>query len=137
MTGHTPPYPAFPAEMGVSKAFCPSWPGTVNLQISTSWVAKITGAQLALVIFNDRILLYTQAGLDHNPPICVSHIAGGDKHVPPCPAIGWDVVLWMFCPDWPWTAILPISTSWVTRVTVLSHCASCNLFIEIFIQKLM
>jgi hypothetical protein len=42
------------------------------------------------------------------------------------PAIDWNWVLLTFCLDWPWTAILPVSASWVARITVLSHCAQPN-----------
>jgi hypothetical protein len=36
--------------------------------------------------------------------------------------IGWDEISWTFCPGWPWTVILLISTSWVARIiSVLLH----------------
>jgi hypothetical protein len=42
---------------------------------------------------------------------------------PPCPAIGWDGVFQTFFSGWPGTPILLISTSRVTRIIGVSHCA--------------
>jgi hypothetical protein len=34
-----------------------------------------------------------------------------------------------FCPDWPWTSILPISVSWIAMITDLSHrCLPSKIF---------
>jgi hypothetical protein len=45
-----------------------------------------------------------------------------DRYVPPCRAfVHWDVVSETFCLDWPWTTILPISSSQVAKITGVSH----------------
>jgi hypothetical protein len=58
--------------------------------------------------------------------LCFLHSLDG-RCVLPCPtfywAFYWDGVSCTFCPDWPQTAILPISASWVVRISGLSHLA--------------
>jgi hypothetical protein len=46
----------------------------------------------------------------------------GDRCIPPYPGISWDGILLTFCPDWPWTVILLISTYQVSGITAMSHC---------------
>jgi hypothetical protein len=60
-----------------------------------------------------------------------------DRHVPPCPPIGWDGVFRTFCPNWPWNAILLISASQVARITGVSHqCLTYKYIFEcIFVHK--
>jgi hypothetical protein len=70
-----------------------------------------------------RVSLYTQTGLDHSSPICASWCSWDDRWVPLHTAIDWDGVLGTFCLGWPWTTILPISTSLVARIIDLSHHA--------------
>jgi hypothetical protein len=46
-----------------------------------------------------RVSFYALAGLDCDLRICASQCSWNDRHfMPPCPAIGWDGVLWTFCP---------------------------------------
>jgi hypothetical protein len=64
-----------------------------------------------VVYFWNTISFYDQSGLGHNPPICPSPWNWDDSCSPNW-AIGWDTVFQTFCPGWPWTTILLISTSW-------------------------
>jgi hypothetical protein len=66
-------------------------------------------------------LFYARADLDHDPPICASLRSWDDICVPLCPAIDWRRVSWRFCLGWPWSVILPISTSQEARIAGLSH----------------
>jgi hypothetical protein len=70
--------------------------------------------------FWGRVSLYTWAGLQYDS-ICASQHSWDDSHF--AQPFSWDVVMQTFCPEWPWTAILLISTSWVARSTGLNHCA--------------
>jgi hypothetical protein len=36
--------------------------------------------------------------------------------------VGWNGISKAFCTNWSWTVILPILTSWVARITSVSHC---------------
>jgi hypothetical protein len=51
--------------------------------------------------FWSSVSLYAQFGLDYDPPIYASPVAG---KIIMC-YIGWDGVLWNFCLDWLWTVI--------------------------------
>jgi hypothetical protein len=54
--------------------------------------------------------------LDQPKPLSsyyASQISWDDRHATPLLAIGWDGVLWTFCPGWPLTMILPIFVSLV------------------------
>jgi hypothetical protein len=79
---------------------------------STTWTMLLV--LIALVIFEE--------GCCFMPKSCHLHISlsRNDRHILWHPAIGWDGILQTFC-LWPWTMILPISTSWVARITRLSH----------------
>jgi hypothetical protein len=68
--------------------------------------------------FWDKVSFYAMTDLDLDAPICSSLHSWDGRHVSPHPVfIGWDRVLQTFCPDWPQTAILLISTSPVARIT--------------------
>jgi hypothetical protein len=56
--------------------------------------------------------VYASADLNCDPPILPSN--WDDRHTPSCPQT--------FCPGWPGTAILPISTSQVAGIIGMSHC---------------
>jgi hypothetical protein len=43
-------------------------------------------------------------------------------------------VPWTICPGWPWTVILPISTSQVARITGVSHCHSVWLHVLTYVH---
>jgi hypothetical protein len=73
--------------------------------------------------FWDKISLYVQASLDFDPPISASPQSWDDRYVPLHPAIGWGVAC-SFCLDWPWIAVLPISSQ-VARITALRHLSRC------------
>jgi hypothetical protein len=77
---------------------------------------------LVLVIFLIGSHMYP-TGLDHNPPIYASHVAGmtGMYHHTQL-FIGWDRVLEAFCLGWPQSLILSISISLLARITDMSHC---------------
>jgi hypothetical protein len=48
------------------------------------------------------------------------------------PTIGWDRVSLTSCPHWPWTMILPISTSRVAKITGVSQsCLAMGSFLKI------
>jgi hypothetical protein len=61
------------------------------------------------------------SGLDCNPAICACPCSWDARNAPLHAAIGWDGVLWVFWPGWPWIMIFPISTSQVASVIGLSH----------------
>jgi hypothetical protein len=54
--------------------------------------------------------------LDCDPPICAFPHRSDDRHMPPCLAIGWDMIFQTFYLVWPETAVLWISASKVTRI---------------------
>jgi hypothetical protein len=74
-------------------------------------------ALYAWVTFFNRVLLYAQADLDCNPPICDSLYSWDDRRVLLHSAIDWDGVSWTFCLGWPQTSVL-LSAS---QVAGLSH----------------
>jgi hypothetical protein len=53
---------------------------------------------------------------NHDLPVSASQVAWDKRHIPLCPANGWDGVLWTFCLGWPQTLILLISASQVLQV---------------------
>jgi hypothetical protein len=88
-------------------------------QVLNHW--SHSASSFYIVYFWERRPLHAQAGLDCNPPICASLGSWDDRCKTLCSAIDWDGVLWIFCPFWPWTMILLISTSYIARITGLSH----------------
>jgi hypothetical protein len=72
-------------------------------------------ALFCLFVWNSLVFM-------RDPPIYASHIAGitGACHWVQL-LIGWDGVLWSFCPGWSWTTMLPISTSQVTGIPGMRH----------------
>jgi hypothetical protein len=54
---------------------------------------------------------------------CLSHISS-----PFHSDYSGDRVLWTICLGWPWTTILPISASWVARITGISHQGLASFF---------
>jgi hypothetical protein len=85
--------------------------------------------------FWDRDSLYVRAGLD--PPFVLPQVAGDDRCMPLHPAIGWDGVSGTFCLCCPRTIILLISSSWVARITGLSHSAQLDLFLFVLLQAIV
>jgi hypothetical protein len=71
--------------------------------------------------FWDRVWLFAQASLVHDPPIYVSHCSWDNSALPLHPAIGWNKVSRFSCLGWPWTVILLIFTLWVARITGMRH----------------
>jgi hypothetical protein len=72
--------------------------------------------------FSNSLPVYAWAGLDCDPPTCVSLHSWVERHTPLHPATGWDVVSRTFCPGWPWNLYLPnlcFLGSWDYR---LSRC---------------
>jgi hypothetical protein len=55
--------------------------------------------------------------------LVLSHIVGNDRCTTLHSAVGWDWVMCTFSLGWPQNMILPISTSWVGRITDLSQQA--------------
>jgi hypothetical protein len=54
-----------------------------------------------------------------------------ERAVPPHSAIGWEEVkFFLFCPNWPQTAVVPSLTSQVARIAHLSHCIQLLLFFK-------
>jgi hypothetical protein len=80
--------------------------------------------QLIFVFFSYKVLSFCQGlGSDWGYPIYASLVDGIiDVHHYPW-LVGWDGVLLIFCLDWTWTWILPISDSGVTGITGMSHQA--------------
>jgi hypothetical protein len=80
--------------------------------------------------FWDRAPHYAWAGLDHDPPIYASLCSWAEwHHAHLLVEMG---NLENFLPGLPWTIILPISTSWIARITSLSHHAwwMCIIFTQ-------
>jgi hypothetical protein len=60
---------------GILWTICPGWPWTVLLTISVSQVARITGMSQqysASGYFWDKVSLFAQTDVDHDPPFCAS-----------------------------------------------------------------
>jgi hypothetical protein len=53
-------------------------------------------SSLCIGYFWHRVLLYTQVGLDDDALICASPCSCNNRHMPLCPAIGWEWSL-MIC----------------------------------------
>jgi hypothetical protein len=90
-----------------------------------------------IVIFWIGSHVYSQASLDLHPPIYAPHVVrmtGVFHHAQLF--IGWDGVLWTFCPGWTQTAILHISTSWAVWITGMSQCTQLNSSILTWLQMI-
>jgi hypothetical protein len=73
--------------------------------------------------FWDGVLLYVQAGLELDAPICASPHSWDDKCISLCSTIGWDGFLWAFRPGWPGTLSLLMSALLIARMIILSYRA--------------
>jgi hypothetical protein len=83
---------------------------------------SLAPSPFCLSYFLDKVLLLSQGGLGHHPPLCASHgagMTGVSHHTQFFVELG---VLLTFCPGWPQTAILLISTYWVAGIIDMSHC---------------
>jgi hypothetical protein len=75
-----------------------------------------------ILLFLDRVSVYAQAVLPHDPPIYASYIAGmaGMCYHVQVLLVGMGVSR-TFCLGWPQTTFLPISTFQEARITDMSH----------------
>jgi hypothetical protein len=90
----------------------------------TTWVRG--PALFAFVTFCNGVLCFMPclAWTMISPPTYALHVA--DRAcitISPHPGFffGWDGISQTFCPSWPWTMILPISTSQEAKITGVSH----------------
>jgi hypothetical protein len=81
---------------------------------STAWAVP----PILFALVESSSHFFALAGLDQDPPTYASHI-GMTATMPSF--LCWNKVLLTFCPGWPQTAILLISTSHVARTIGMSH----------------
>jgi hypothetical protein len=91
---------------------------------STTW--DMTPSLFASGYFWDMVLFYAWSGLVQDHLICASLSSWGWQVHPTTPSHWLRWVLWTFCLGWPWTAILPISSSQIARIAGLSHYTWTN-----------
>jgi hypothetical protein len=86
---------------------------------STTWT---TLPAIFILVVLDRVLIFWPGQLAlQSFYVKLSAIFWEKTYKPLCSVIDWDKVLWTFCLVWPWTLILPILASHITRIVAMSH----------------
>jgi hypothetical protein len=79
---------------------------------------------LLWLFFEIGSLVYTLVGLSHDLPIYTSYIVGMTGACHQAQLLAKMGISWMFLPGLTlWTMILPMSASWVARITGMRHYA--------------
>jgi hypothetical protein len=82
--------------------------------------------------FGNRVSVFSQACLDLSPVSVFPPMTGMTGECRYTQLLVEMRVSWSFCPNWPWTVILPISAFQVSRITGISHH---TLLITIFLSS--
>jgi hypothetical protein len=82
--------------------------------------------------FSVRVLLFSLASLDCNPPTYTSSVIGTkDMHHDTC-LVCWGGVVLTFCWGWLWTVVLPVSTPWAAGITGVCYHSQLH---KVYINK--